>query len=193
MIGVINYNMGNLFNVMNAFDKLGSKVKLIGTPEEFDGIDQLVLPGVGAFDSLMKFIKENQLDTPLREWILADKPFLGICLGYQVLFESSEESTSLPGLGILKGDVRRFRLGKVPQIGWNTVVPRSENYFEEGYYYFVHSYFPEPIENEIIFTTTTYYEKFASAVKQNNLLATQFHPERSGQLGLRLLKRWMAC
>ncbi len=192
MIGVINYNSGNLKNICFAFNRLGEQVQLVSQASDLENIERLVFPGVGAFGSVLAYLNESGLYSALREWILTDKSFLGICLGLQVLFERSEEAPGVMGLGVIKGDVSRYTEGKVPQIGWNKVKPRVTQIAKE-YYYFVNSYYVQPKEEEIIAATTEYYREFCSAVSFGNILALQFHPERSGIVGMELLKRWISC
>ncbi len=193
MIGIIDYNMGNLRNVVNAFEKIGEDVRLIKNPDQMNELDKLVLPGVGAFGSLMQFLDENNMRDKIIETIQSNIPFLGICLGYQALFEKSEESPGVRGLGLLEGKVVRFSSGKIPQIGWNMVNSIKIDLIKSDYYYFVNSYIPKIADNSYIAATTDYYGSFVSAIQIKNIFATQFHPERSGRVGLDLLRRWVNC
>lgn len=200
-IGVIDYGAGNLRNVLNALKMIGAEGKLVAGPDDFDGIDQLVFPGVGAFGDCVSHLDEQGLREPLCEWLAADRPFFGICIGYQVLFESSEENPGVAGLGHFKGKVRHFPETelKVPHMGWNTVTPRDsldpvwQGLPAKPHLYFVHSYFPEPEDDSIIAATGTYGVDFAAAVRQGAVFASQFHPERSQSAGLRILKNFLTA
>ena len=198
-IGVIDYGAGNLRNVLNALKIIGVSGELVASPGDFEGIDQLVFPGVGAFGDCVAHLDEQGLRDPLREWLAAGRPFFGICIGYQVLFESSEESPGVAGLGHFKGRVRRFPDSelKVPHMGWNTVRPGDPadpvwaGLPAEPHLYFVHSYFPEPEEGGLVAATADYGIEFAAAVRQGAIFASQFHPERSQSAGLRILKNFL--
>ncbi len=189
MIGIVDYNMGNIRSVRNALLRIGEECTTVRTPNEIEQMDAVVLPGVGAFGAMMRHLDKLRIRDSLVNWIEDGNKFLGICLGYQALFEESEENPGVSGLGVLSGKVMKFRQGRIPQVGWNRVTPVGESIIPEGNYYFVNSYFPQP-EEEKVAATTSYHREFASAVSTKNLLATQFHPERSGELGLELLRRW---
>ncbi|MDO8480772.1 MAG: imidazole glycerol phosphate synthase subunit HisH [Nanoarchaeota archaeon] len=195
MIGIIDYGAGNLKSVQNALDYLGVGCGIVSTPEEIALCDRLILPGDGSFGFMMENLEKKRMVEPLKKYISSGKPFLGICLGMQGLFESSEESPGIRGLGIFKGDVVRLRTGKIPQIGWNTIAPEKKNdtLFKEGAMYFVNSYVVVPMDASIIAARTDYFGPFVSAVRFNNVTAVQFHPEKSGAAGLALLKRWLSC
>lgn len=194
MIGVVDYKAGNLFSVINSLNYLGFQVKILKSPSDFEGIDRLILPGVGSFGSAMNNLKEAKLVEPILKWIEKGKPFLGICLGLQLLFEYSEESEGVKGLSILKGGVKKFSCKKVPQIGWNLARSVGNSRFAKSlrdqYYYFVHSYYVEP-EEDIALFKTDYYVEFVSGIQKENIVAVQFHPEKSGESGLRLLRNWV--
>ena len=200
-IGVIDYGAGNLRNVLNALGMIGAKARLVAGPEDFEGIGQLVFPGVGAFGDCVSHLDEQGLRAPLREWLAAGRPYFGICIGYQVLFEGSEECPGVEGLGHFRGQVGRFPESdlKVPHMGWNTLSirdPRDPVWAglpREPHLYFVHSYFPRPEDASIIAATTLYGVEFASAVRDGALFASQFHPERSQSAGLRVLKNFLAA
>lgn len=198
---LIDYGAGNIRSVANALNALGIQPEVIADPAKLDGTTHLVLPGVGSFGDCMTRLRERSLIEPLRERILAGVPYLGICLGYQILFETSEETTEgVAGLGIFKGSVKRFQDQpglKVPHMGWNSVVPRNpESGFWQGlgsepYFYYVHSYFPAPADDSIIAAETTYgAEAFAAAIQTDTILAAQFHPEKSQEAGQQLLKNF---
>lgn len=202
MIALIDYGAGNLRSVEKALRCVGAGVNVVKRPEELNGASALVLPGVGAFDDCIHALQTRQLLEVTREFIRSGRPFLGICLGYQALFERSEEFNSCAtGLNIFPGKVIRFSGAnglKVPQIGWNRIelaqpgCPLFQGVADGSYVYFVHSYFPQPADASIVATRTTYGETFASAIWKDNVFATQFHPEKSQQVGLQLLKNFVA-
>lgn len=197
-LGIIDYGAGNLSSVRNSFLAAGFESRLVRTPDDLAGITHLVLPGVGAFGDCARALEGQGLAPAIRDWVSQDRPFLGICIGYQILFESSEESLGVPGLGIFSGRVRRFRDRglKVPHMGWNEVsVAREDDPMWAGmgtgrHFYFVHSYFPEPEDASLAAATCCYGETFTAAIRCGRLIATQFHPEKSQKLGLQLLKNF---
>jgi imidazole glycerol-phosphate synthase subunit HisH len=198
MIKIVDYGMGNLRSVQKAFEKIGAAAAIVSRPAEVGGAEKLVLPGVGAFRDGIHGLERTELDGPVREHIAADKPFLGICLGLQLLFDVSYEDGQWEGLGVLKGKVVRFVDQpdlKIPHIGWNSLeLARPTRLFEGipdgSSFYFVHSYHVVPEDESVIAARTEHGERFVSAVAKNNLFATQFHPEKSQSLGLRLLKKF---
>ena len=201
MIALIDYGAGNLRNVHKALRYLEADVRVVTRPSEMTDAAALVLPGVGAFDDCLNAMQKQELLEASRDFIRSGRPFLGICVGYQALFEKSEEFNSCAaGLGIFQGKVVRFgeQTGlKIPQIGWNQIeIVRSECPIFRGvpngsYVYFVHSFFPRPADQSIVSTRTTYGETFASSVWKDNVFATQFHPEKSQKVGLQLLKNFV--
>jgi imidazole glycerol phosphate synthase glutamine amidotransferase subunit len=197
MITLLDYGAGNVRSVINAIESLGEKVRLVETPEDIGKAEKLVFPGVGHFGNMMWILREKQLLDPLRAYLTSGRPFLGICLGLQALFEFSEEAPGVPGLGIFKGAVRRFAIElAVPHIGWNGVQVRQPSPFLRGIrgdekFYFVHSFHVVPEDEAIELTVTDYGRRFVSAVQQGNIVATQFHPEKSGAAGLRLLENFL--
>lgn len=201
MIALLDYGSGNLRSVHKALLKVGADVRVVHAPEAMGDAHAAVLPGVGAFDDCLNALDQRCLLESCRAFIDSGRPFLGICVGYQALFERSEEFNSCAsGLGVFEGKVVRFpdQPGlKVPQIGWNQLqVVRPECPLYEGipsgsYVYFVHSFFPRPENAAIVATRTEYGETFASSVWQDNVFATQFHPEKSQQVGLRLLSNFV--
>ena len=194
MIYIINYGAGNIGSITNALEYLGYEYTITENPDMIKEADKLILPGVGAFGEIMDNLKKQKLIEPIKKFIDSSKPFFGICLGLQVLFEKSEESPGVKGLGIFEGEVVKFRQGKVPQIGWNKIKQANQNnFFDEGFVYFVNSFYVVPKDTDIIATKTDYYLDFASAVQCKNLTATQFHPEKSGEFGLDILRRWLEC
>jgi glutamine amidotransferase len=198
LIGIVDYGMGNLRSVEKALQAVGAKTRFVTGPAELDGIQGLVLPGVGAFTDCVHNLQATGLWQPIQDWIAADKPFFGICLGYQMLFEGSEEGPGVPGLGVFQGQVVHFPKSglKVPQMGWNGVQILKPSAFTEGvaeddHVYFVHSYYPKPVDESLVAMTTEYGIPFASAVGRGHLFATQFHPEKSQRVGLRLLRNFV--
>ncbi len=198
-LGIIDYGAGNLQSVLNTFLAAGQVAELIRSPEDLEGITHLVLPGVGAFGDCGRALREQGLDNSIREWIAQDRPFLGICVGYQILFESGEESPGEAGLGIFAGHVKRFSSTelKVPHMGWNSLQlsdesdPIWEGIGQGGFLYFVHSFFPVPEDSSLVSARTEYGETFAAAIRRGRLVATQFHPEKSQKLGIQLLKNFL--
>lgn len=193
MIAIIDYGAGNLRSVKNALDYLKADCRITGKANDIKNADGLILPGDGSFGYMMENLEKKNLIAPIKNFIKSGKPFLGICLGLQALFEESEESPGVKGLCILKGKVIRFQKGKIPQIGWNKVSPAKSNIFREGYVYFVNSYYAVPEDKSVIASATDYYRNFTSAVQYKNITAIQFHPERSGKFGIEILRRWLQC
>lgn len=201
-VGVIDYGMGNLRSVEKALIAVGARARVIETGREIRDAKALVLPGVGAFGQAVDRLKSKGLFGPIQDALQIRKPFLGICLGLQLLFEKSEESPRSRGFGYLKGSVVRFKSRrkkpfKVPHMGWNTIkINRSvNNPFLKGisdgeFFYFVHSFFPVPCDSSLTATTTQYGQSFCSAVASPNLFACQFHPEKSGKKGLQILSNF---
>jgi glutamine amidotransferase len=200
MIALLDYGSGNLRSVHKSLLKVGAEVRLVSKPEEINGADGMVLPGVGAFDDCIQALRKQELLDAAREFIQTGKPFLGICVGYQALFEKSEEFNSCAaGLGIFQGKVVRFKERpdlKIPQIGWNQIeitqpeCPLYRGIPNGSYVYFVHSFYPEPADPSIIATRTNYGDVFASSIWHGNVFATQFHPEKSQHVGLQLLRNF---
>ena len=197
MIAVIDYGMGNLRSVTNALEKLGARAIVTRERKIIEDAAAIVLPGVGAFGKCIENLEKFDLIGLIKGMIEQGKRYLGICLGMQVLFESSEEAPGVAGMGVLKGTVPRFRSDlKVPHMGWNSieVVKKTEilRGIESGeHFYFVHSYYCSPEEQDVVATRTVYGETFASAVERDNLFACQFHPEKSQRVGLKLLKNFI--
>ena len=194
--GVIDYGAGNQRSIRNALDALGAEHKTVASPDDIAGIDKLIFPGVGAFGDSMENLRARGLVEPIREWIAADRPFFGICIGFQLLFEGSEESPGIEGIGACAGQVVRFpenHSEKVPHMGWNSLEladpgsPVWDGLGVEPHMYFVHSYFPAPTDRTLIASTTNYGIEFTSSIHRGNLTATQFHPEKSQSAGLRLI------
>ncbi len=200
MLALIDYGSGNIRSVMNALQHQGAQVELIGDPERLAEFEGVVLPGVGAFGDCVRGLQSRGLWEPLRAWIEADRPFLGICVGYQMLFEESEESPEARGFGFFGGKVKRFTTPglKVPQIGWNRLeFPAQARPLWAGlpgqpHVYFVHSYYPEPADDSIVTARATYGVPFAAAAARGRVAAVQFHPEKSQAVGLRILRNFIA-
>jgi imidazole glycerol-phosphate synthase subunit HisH len=197
VIGVVDYGSGNLRSVGKALESVGASVSLVTETAQLDRLNALVVPGVGAFGDCADNLRTSGLWEPLREWLQAERPYLGICLGYQLLFESSEESPGRKGLGFLPGRVVRLRGEKlkIPHIGWNTLRgtrgPMYKSLAVDPYFYFVHSYFPVPADDDIISARCEYGGSFAASISNGSLHATQFHPEKSQSSGLTLLRNFL--
>jgi glutamine amidotransferase len=206
MIVVLDYGMGNLRSVQKGFEAVGHKVKVSNDPEVVGNAKAIVLPGVGAFQDCMDNLKNLNLVEPIKHCVSSKKPFLGICLGFQLLFTESEEFGNCKGLGLLPGKVFRFpdnfnlpqkngdRI-KIPHMGWNSISKKKRNFLlkdisEGSYFYFVHSYYVAPEDKEIISTTTNYGIEFVSGICREKVFAFQFHPEKSQLLGLKILKNF---
>jgi imidazole glycerol-phosphate synthase subunit HisH len=195
MITIIDYGMANLGSVRKAFENVGAEVKISANPEDLRESSHIVLPGVGAFGDAMKNIRAIGMDEAILEAVSEGIPFLGICLGLQVLFAEGEEKGIHLGLGILPGRVRIFTQGLVPQIGWNQAHIRREDPLMEGipdhsYFYFVHSYYVDPENRGDIIAETDYHIDYASIVGRGRVWGVQFHPEKSQEKGLRILKNF---
>ena len=194
MIAVVDYDAGNVKSVEKALDKLGAEHVLTSDPEIIRNADSCILPGVGNFGDCMDKLRSRGLDSAIREFTASGKCFLGICVGLQLLFDESEESPGVRGLGILKGKVRKFESSeeiKVPQIGWNNVTSVKGRLFEgidDGtFFYFVHSYYLDADDKNIVTSKTSYGIDYDSSVESGNVFATQFHPEKSSDAGLKVL------
>ncbi len=196
MIVIIDYGAGNLKSVKNALDFLGADSLISDSEEDIRKAEKIILPGVGNFGDIMTSLKSKGLIEVLKEEI-RKKPYLGICAGLQILFEESEEAKGIKGLSIFDGMVKRFKKDvKVPQIGWNSIRILKKNKILDGivqdsYFYFVHSYYVEPEDKGIILTKTDYGIEYVSGIAKGNIFAFQFHPEKSGDIGLRLLKNFL--
>lgn len=196
---VVDYGMGNLRSVAKAVEKSGYTVKVSGEYLDIKRAKKIILPGVGAFGKAMENLKKQGILDVIKEELKEGTPYLGICLGLQLLFERSEEGNA-KGMGVIKGVVKRFPhlpSLKIPHMGWNQVKLRMEveDLFDgipdNSYFYFIHSYYVVPVEKEIIATTTFYGLEFVSSIKKGNLFACQFHPEKSGKIGLKLLENFL--
>ncbi len=210
-ITIIDYQMGNLFSVSHACLYLGAKTEITSDKQKILSADAVILPGVGAFGEAMTNLKNLDMILPLKDFIASGKPFMGICLGMQLLFEESEEFGIHKGLALIKGNIKKFpsispagKKTKVPQIGWNSIhIPQTEkangwksdvfNSIIDGeYMYFIHSYYAIAQDKTVILSETEYEGiKYCSAIQKDNILATQFHPEKSGKAGLRIYENWI--
>jgi imidazole glycerol-phosphate synthase subunit HisH len=198
MISIIDYGMGNLRSVQKAFEKAGHSAQIVNEPAAVADATKLVLPGVGAFRDAIAALESRELVEPIKAFVASGKPFLGICLGLQLLFDRSFEDGEYQGLGVIPGDVVRFDLPphfKVPHMGWNQLrfqrrPPIFVGINDGAYFYFVHSYYVVPRDASIIATETDYPQPFCSSIWRDNLFATQFHPEKSQDAGLRVLKNF---
>ncbi len=196
MIGIVDYGAGNLRSVKKAMEHLGVRCKIIASQDDFAGVERMILPGVGAFQAAVDRLQETGMYESVKDWLLSDKPFLGICLGMQLLFEESEESIGSRGFSICTGRVIRFNQRKVPQIGWNTVLAKGESRImhdikDGSFFYFLHGYYVEAQDDDIVVGTTEYGNVFPSVIHKGNTYSVQFHPEKSGEAGLKLLKNWV--
>jgi len=198
MIQIVDYGMGNLRSVQKAFERLSVAATICTRAGELAGCDKLVLPGVGAFRDAIAELRRQEFVEPIKAHIAAGKPFLGICLGLQLLFDVSYEDGTWEGLGVVPGKVVRFPEHgplKVPHMGWNSVIaapacPLFAAIPPASYFYFVHSYYVVPDDDSVVVGRTEYGQTFASVIQRGNLFATQFHPEKSQKFGLQLLKNF---
>jgi imidazole glycerol phosphate synthase glutamine amidotransferase subunit len=202
MIGVIDYGAGNLGSVMNALRRLNADARFVRGPEDMSAFERIIFPGDGHFATAMASLEKSGYASAIKDWIQADKPFLGICIGLQLLFDTSEEAPPVDGketrgLSVVSGTVRRFPARKVPQIGWNNTKARSSSPLfkrlpDNSFFYYIHSFYADPVDSTVTAAETDYYCTYCSAVERGALSAVQFHPEKSGAAGLALLKNWIA-
>lgn len=199
-VGVVDYGMGNLHSVAKAFALQNARVLVSDDQKRLKDVQILVVPGVGSFGAAMTSLRAKGLDVFIRQWVEAERPYVGICLGYQLLFKTSEESPGIEGLDIIPGRVVRFQLKdlkkgseQIPHMGWNVVdLKRKETSYFKGIkpkarFYFVHTYYPVPNYKNVVLSTTPYGKSFSSSIAKGNLFASQFHPEKSGEEGLKLI------
>ena len=198
MIAIIDYQMGNLRSVQKGFEKVGHEALIVSDPGQLTQATKVVLPGVGAFGDAMHELKQRGFVDPIRDWVAQDRPFLGICLGLQLLFDRSFEGSECEGLGILAGEVRRFDVSpplKVPHMGWNELqvcqpAPILAGVESGDHLYFVHSYYVVPEDQQLVAVQSDYGGDFCAMVWRNHLYATQFHPEKSQRIGLQILENF---
>ena len=189
---VLDYGAGNLKSITNILDKLELEYNLTDEKQAILCADQIILPGQGHFGQFMERLNSKGLTEALIQKIQSGIPFLGICLGIQVLFDESEEAPGVRGLGIFPGKVVRFTEGKIPQIGWNQLkITKNNNVLTNDYVYFVNSYYVKPDDEKIVSAYSDYYVDFAAAIEYKNICAFQFHPEKSGESGFEFFKRWV--
>lgn len=199
MIALVDYGMGNIRSVSKALEAVGGLVKITHSHEDLKNSNAIILPGVGAFKDCMENLKKLEILDTIKEEILSGKPYLGICLGMQILFTESEEFGLCKGLNLLKGKVTRFNLPrqyKIPHMGWNNVKFKKKSKLltdipDNSYFYFVHSFYVSPEEDNLIAGVTDYGGNFTSMIIYENIYATQFHPEKSQKMGLKLLKNFI--
>ncbi|UCD32948.1 MAG: imidazole glycerol phosphate synthase subunit HisF [Desulfobacterales bacterium] len=197
MITLLDYGAGNVRSVINAIESLGDRIKVVSGIDDILSAEKLIFPGVGNFGSMMRVLHEKNYVNPLKDYLISDRPLLGICLGLQALFENSQESADFAGLGLMPGRVKKFDVNlSVPHIGWNGVrLKKSSELFSglcgDEKFYFVHSYYVEPEESSSVLTSTNYGIEFISSIQKGNIIATQFHPEKSGDAGIHLLKNFL--
>jgi len=184
---------GNLGSIRRAFGRLGVEYRLVSSERELSGKYPIVLPGVGAFGAVMDAIRGAGLEKGLKKAIASGVPFLGICVGLQLLFDESEESPGVPGLSIISGKVVKFMKGKVPQIGWNRITAKSGSGYPDGHAYFVNSYYAKPDDGSVTLYSANYEGEFCAAIQKDNITAFQFHPEKSLEFGEMLLRRWLGA
>lgn len=173
-------------------DFLGAKYKISSELQEIESAQRIIFPGQGHFAQAMKNLEDKNLIEPIKNAINNNVKFLGICLGLQVLFEKSSEAPGVDGLGIIKGEVKKFTQGKIPQIGWNEIKITSNNsYLTDGYFYFVNSYYVEPEDKNVVSSYCNYHIDFAASIEKGNLTAVQFHPEKSADVGVEFFRKWI--
>jgi glutamine amidotransferase len=198
MISIVDYQMGNLRSVQKAFEKVGVEAEITSDPEQLRKAEKIVVPGVGAFEDAIAELHRRSLVEPICEAIRGGTPFLGICLGLQLLFDVSHEGGRFEGMGIIPGEVVRFQdqAGvKIPHMGWNQAVirqpvPLMKGIDEGSYFYFVHSYYVVPTDQSVVAVECDYHQRFCAMIWRDNIFATQFHPEKSQHVGLQMLKNF---
>ncbi len=196
-VAIIDYGMGNLYSVRNTFASLGIKADIIATPKKISSYDKLILPGVGAFGDAMAELKKRGFVLPIKEFVSAGRSFLGICLGMQLLLETSEESKGVKGLALVPGVVKKFSSGlKCPHMGWNEIEKKGRQEIFKGirgpiYAYFCHSFYCRPSRASLVIGRTEYGVRFASMIRQGKVYGMQFHPEKSQETGLKILRNFI--
>ena len=189
---IVDYEAGNLRSVANMLSFLDVPFEITSKPKQILNADRIIFPGQGHFAQAMQNLKRKGLDEVIKESCIQGIPFLGICIGLQILFEKSEEAPNVEGLGIFKGEVKKYTIGKIPQIGWSKVVTTEVNkYIPEDYFYFVNSYYVVPKDEKIQCAMGYYHMPYCAAVQKNNITAVQFHPEKSSNAGLKFFRNWL--
>ena len=192
MISILDYGAGNVRSIANMLNFLGCNCKITDDIEDIKKARALIFPGQGHFKQALNNLKNKKLIVPIKDFINSGKPFLGICLGFQILFEKSEEAPEFEGLSILKGEVKKFSTKKVPQIGWNKIETLKNNSFlKNDYFYFVNSYYVKPDDDSIISSYSHYFGKFCASIEIDNICACQFHPEKSSYAGINFFQNWI--
>lgn len=190
MINLVDYGGGNMGSISRCLKRLNIPFEKVTNGEDLNISLPTLLPGVGSFGSVMEKLRKRNLDSAIRDSIFKGQPFLGICVGMQVLFEGSEECPLSSGLNVLKGRIKKFNCHKVPQIGWNKLIAVQEG-FDSDFAYFVNSYFAEPADRSVIAYEADYSGKFCAGIHYENITAFQFHPEKSSTFGHELIRRWV--
>lgn len=189
---IIDYGAGNVKSLGNMFSHLGVEYEITSDREKILKASKIIFPGQGHFEQAMQKLHRKSLSEDIKEVISSGASFLGICVGFQALFESSEEAPDVEGLGIFKGSVKKFPVGKTPQIGWNKIsVTPCNTYLEDDYYYFVNSYYVDPPDKNIVSSYANYHIDFCASIEYKNVTAVQFHPEKSSGAGIEFFKRWL--
>ena len=192
MITILDYGAGNVRSIGNMLKFLGCDYKISDNIDEIKKAKALIFPGQGHFEQAIKNLENKNLIQPLKDYINSGRHFLGICLGFQVLFEKSEEAPQIEGLSILKGEVKKFPTKKIPQVGWNKIeVTLNNSYLTNDYFYFVNSYYVKPYDYNIISSNSYYYGDFCSSIEKDNICACQFHPEKSSEAGIKFFQKWI--
>ncbi len=191
-IVIIDYGAGNVKSLGNMLEFLGYAYEITDDREKILNAKKIIFPGQGHFEQAMKKLNDKNLPCTIKQAIDNGADFLGICLGLQVLFEKSEEAPNVEGLGIFKGEVKKFQTGKTPQIGWNEIkTTKANTYLDDDYFYFVNSYYVAPEDKNIISSITNYHIDFCSSIQKDNVCAVQFHPEKSSEAGIKFFKKWL--
>ena len=191
-IVIIDYGAGNVKSLGNMLEFLGYAYEITDNREKILKAKKIIFPGQGHFEQAMNKLNDKNLSCTIKQAINNGADFLGICLGLQVLFEKSEEAPNVEGLGIFKGEVKKFQTGKIPQIGWNEIkTTKANTYLDDDYFYFVNSYYVVPEDKNIISSITNYHIDFCSSVQKDNVCAVQFHPEKSSEAGIKFFKKWL--
>ncbi len=191
-IVIIDYGAGNVKSLGNMLEFLGYAYEITDDREKILKAKKIIFPGQGHFEQAMNKLNSKNLPCTIKQAIDNGADFLGICLGLQVLFEKSEEAPNVEGLGIFKGEVKKFQTGKIPQIGWNEIkTTKANTYLDDDYFYFVNSYYVVPEDKNIISSITNYHIDFCSSVQKDNVCAVQFHPEKSSEAGIKFFKKWL--